>query len=315
MDIYLAPIKDITTSYYRNLYMDIFGALDACYAPFIATTHMRKSNSPLFTELLPKHNKTSIPLIPQLLGNDSEDFSYFAKTIHQLGYQEINWNIGCPSPKIIKKRKGSGILPYPDDIKAFLDRVCQDTSYQLSIKMRLGFNHNEEGQAIIELMNDYPIHNIIIHGRTGKMMYTGDADLDAFASFQNLSKHELIYNGDITSPADYEELRDKFPSLKACMIGRGLLFDPFLPLSIKGIHLKLEDKFIHLKRYHDGILAQYLNDQTDEKYLCSKMKIFWHYTCGLFILSDDLLLGIKRCNTLSDYLLISQKIFDCPLKS
>ena len=315
MKIYLAPIKDLTTAYYRNLFIETFGGIDACYAPFITTTHMRKSDSALFRDILPENNNLSIPLIPQLLGNDSEDFNYFAKNICDLGYKEINWNIGCPAPRIIKKRRGSGLLPYPDDVKDFLDGVCANLTYDLSIKMRLGLNDVEEGQEIIELLNDYPIHSITIHGRTGKMMYSGKSDVDAFASLHHLSQHDLIYNGDIFTPKDYLRIKERFPTLEACMIGRGLLLNPFLPASIKGLHLTAEEKFLKLKAYHDGTLIQHINGVTDEKYLCSKTKEFWFYTSGLFTMDEDLLKEVRRCTTASEYHRISHKLFKCPLKT
>ncbi len=54
-------------------------------------------------------------------------------------------DIGCPFHTVTKKTKGSGILPHPDLIKAFLDEVCKDTTYDLTIKMRLGLHHLDEG--------------------------------------------------------------------------------------------------------------------------------------------------------------------------
>lgn len=52
MNLFLAPIQGLTIAYYRNIHADLFGGIDAYYAPFITTTSMRKTNSSIFKDLL-----------------------------------------------------------------------------------------------------------------------------------------------------------------------------------------------------------------------------------------------------------------------
>ena len=127
----------MTESFYRNLYDEIFGGIDKYYAPFIATTAADKASKKLFKDLFPEINKVSHKVVPQLLSNNGTEFKHFASYIVDLGYREVNWNIGCPYPMITKKKKGAGILPYTDRIKEFLDIACSDSTYKLSVKMRL----------------------------------------------------------------------------------------------------------------------------------------------------------------------------------
>lgn len=301
MNLYLAPLQDMTTAYQRKIYADIFGGIDIYYAPFIAVTHMRKSRSTIFEDVLPANND-GIHLVPQLLGNNADDFKFFAKNIAAMGYEQINWNIGCPFPTVTKKKKGSGLMPYPYMIRDFLDQVCEDSSYRLTVKMRLGLNSAEEGLLITELLNDYPLDAIIIHSRLGIQKYSGQVDLDAFEMMHNISKHKVVYNGDIFSMDDYLRLRARFPELEDVMLGRGALRDPFLPSAIKGQTLSAAEKSKKLKSYHDAIFDYNKNIISDERILLNQMKEFWAYTASSPE-DTDLLQRIRRCDTIAEYFL------------
>lgn len=301
MKLSLAPIQGMTLAHYRNQFSEIFGGIDDYYSPFIATCDMRKADSSLFKDLLPKFNKDSLNLIPQLLGNNASDFRYFASTIVDMGYKEINWNIGCPYPTVTKKKKGSGILPYPDMIRTLLDEVCSDDSYDLTIKMRLGLESHEEGIKIIKLLNDYPLKGVIIHGRTGAQKYSGEVDLDSFEILYSACKHEVTYNGDIFTYDDFKRISERFPLIENFMLGRGALRNPFLPFMIKNNGVPAEDKLIKIKEFHDSIYKHYKSILSGDTHVCDKMKEFWYYTSDLVDPSGKSLKKIKKCRTCESY--------------
>jgi len=300
MKLSLAPIQGMTLAYYRNLYNEIFGGIDTYYSPFIATTGMRKSGPTLFKDILPEVNDPSLEIIPQLLGNNPGDFKYFASRITDLGYNEINWNIGCPYPMVTKKKKGSGILPYPDMIRAILDEACKG-SYDLTVKMRLGLEHLDEGPKIIEVLNDYPLKGVTIHGRTGHQMYTGHVDLDAFETLYKASKHEITYNGDIFTVNDFKRIQERFPDINNFMLARGALRDPFLPAAIKGTFINPEDKILKIKKFHDTVFTHYASVLSGDKHLADKMKEFWTYLEGHIDPTGKFMKKVKKCTTITAY--------------
>jgi tRNA-dihydrouridine synthase len=314
MKLALAPIQGMTIAHYRNLYADIFGSIDKYYAPFIATTNTIKASTSLFRDILPESNSSTINIVPQLLSNNGSDFRSFASTIVNMGYKEINWNIGCPYPMVTKKKKGSGILPYPDMIKEFLDEVCLDKSYNLTVKMRLGLNNLDEGIKAIELLNDYPLKGVIIHGRTGIQKYEGSVDLDSFEVLYLNCKHEITYNGDIFSYADFKNISERFPTINNFMLGRGALRDPFLASTIKGISIPTVEKIVKLRDFHDGIYKHYKNILSGDKHLCDKMKEFWMYMSFHIDPSGKFIKKVKKCRTNKAYLDITNQIFDSMLK-
>lgn len=309
MKLYLAPIQGMTTALQRNIYTQLFDGIDACYAPFIATSHMRKRRSPLFQDILPENNGPC-PLVPQILSNNSDDFIFFSKVIADMGYEEINWNIGCPFPMLTKKRKGSGILPYPEAIDAFLDDVCKNLSYKLTVKMRLGLNNPGEGLKVMEVLNKYPLHAVILHSRTGSQRYNGKVDLDAFEAHRDVCQHKLIYNGDIFTKDDFLRIQKRFPEIDRFMLGRGALRFPFLASEIKGFTYTVEDKVRRFKAYHDAVYDHYTEDIEDLQIRFSKMKEFWVYAAHSVDETGDFLRTIRQCHSRSEYEDACNRMFD-----
>lgn len=310
MKLSLAPIQGMTLAHYRNLYAEIFGSIDEYYSPFIGTTDMRKASKVLFKDILPEVNNKDLKIIPQLLGNNPDDFRYFASRIVDMGYKEINWNIGCPFPMVTNKKKGSGILPYPEMIKKFLDEVCLDDSYDLTIKLRLGLEEIEEGIEVINLLNNYPLKGIAIHGRTGIQKYTGHVNLDAFDEMYKLSKHEVTYNGDIFTLDDYKRIQARFPDIDHFMLGRGGLRNPFLASEIKGITTSADQKYLKIKKFHDAVFDYYSTMLSGDKHVGDKMKEFWTYLSVHVDPSGKFMKKIKKSRTSAAYLDIVNQMFN-----
>ncbi|PKM95059.1 MAG: dihydrouridine synthase [Firmicutes bacterium HGW-Firmicutes-1] len=316
MNLFLAPIQGMTISCYRNAFAKIFGGIDAYYAPFITTTEKKKSSHLLFKDLLPERNDAAIKIVPQLLSNNGADFRLFASALVDMGYNEINWNIGCPFPMVTNKKKGSGILPYSDMLKEFLDIACADSNYTITAKMRLGLHDPEEGIRVIKLLNEYPLSGVIIHARTGVQMYTGNVDLDSFEVLNTACKHEVTYNGDIFTYDDFMRIQLSFPSIKSFMLGRGALRDPFLPSMIKGQIIPPADKISMVKDFHDEIYTHYKNILHGDKHLCDKMNEFWTYMSVHTDKDGKLMKNLRKCHTSADYLdTISHVWSDSPMVS
>ena len=231
----LAPMQGLTELMFRKVYHRCFpGALDYAISPFLSLTHGNLTEAwEKIDDVLPEPNRDSIPVIPQILGKEPVEFIDLANRLFDIGYTEINWNIGCPMRRVTAKHRGSGILPYPDEVDRILGQVIPQLKPRLSVKMRLGLKSPDEIFNLIPILNNYPLLNVTIHPRTGRQQYTGQVDLDTFSRALPLLHHKVIYNGDICTPADYRRISQRFPSIQEFMIGRGILYDPLLPLKIK----------------------------------------------------------------------------------
>jgi len=141
--LYMAPMKGFTDHLFRSAFADHFGGFDLAVAPFITSKQGPRIKSKYVKDVLPENN-TRMPVVPQILSKTAADFIVLANYLYDLGYDTVNWNLGCPYPMVANKQRGSGMLPYTDRILAFLDRVIPEIRGSLSIKVRLGWEENAD---------------------------------------------------------------------------------------------------------------------------------------------------------------------------
>jgi tRNA-dihydrouridine synthase len=307
----LAPFKGLTNKVYRNAFARHFGGFDAMVAPFISDTGEIRVNPSKLHDIIPANNNL-ITTIPQFISTNAREIILLAKALQDHGFNQMNWNMGCPFSRIAEKFRGCGILPYPDMLQSLLDEVFASISIRLSIKTRLGYKRPDELVKILEIFNTFPIKDITIHARTGQQLYRGDVDHTSFAQYLSISNHPVIYNGDIYNINRYRLCRKKFPMLNTWMIGRGALMNPFLPLEIRGIQLPDEEKRDRLSAFHHELIENARRNIPHEKKCLGWMKATWYYLAGVFSNGSDLFSSIRRTNNFIDYHRITEHALTMP---
>lgn len=121
--IYFAPLEGITGFAFRNTHYAAFASVEKYYTPFTAPNYTHHWKTRDREDVDPAHNK-DIPLIPQILTNRADDFLWAAGELVEMGYREINLNLGCPMPTVVKKHRGSGQLEDLDALDLFLEQIC-----------------------------------------------------------------------------------------------------------------------------------------------------------------------------------------------
>ena len=308
--IYLAPIQGITDRIYRNLFPLYFKGVDMAIAPFISSSKKMKPVNNLLREFYPDKN-TGITTIPQIMSSKPEDFTKLANALYDIGYGTVNWNLGCPFPMVVKKGRGAGMLCYPDRIESFLEKTMPALKPKLSIKLRIGLKYPDEVLQLIPIFNQYPLEELIIHPRTGVQMYEGKVDLDMFEQCLNLTKHRVVYNGDIDSFEKFEMLSLRFGSIKRWMIGRGLIGNPFLAEKIKFNTEKPYDEKIRIMRaFHDNLFTEYLKILHGPAHITNKMKEIWTYMAGFFENGEKIRKKINKTHHKDNYIDVVSKVFN-----
>jgi tRNA-dihydrouridine synthase len=172
-------MEGITDSIYRTLHHKHFGGVDRYYMPFFSPTQHRFLTAREAREL-PKADSVTFTAVPQILTKHSEDFIWAASVCRDLGYDEVNLNLGCPSGTVVAKGKGSGMLRDLSALDAFLDEIFASAPLPISVKTRIGMESGEEFPAILEIYNRYPMKELTIHPRVRKVFYKGSVEMDAF---------------------------------------------------------------------------------------------------------------------------------------
>ncbi len=303
---YLAPIRGITDYIFRNSFEKHFGKFDFQIAPFIPTVKAEFINPCILRDIDPCQNDTK-RLIPQIIGNKPLEIRLLAGKMCDLGYSKINLNLGCPHIPVTKKKRGSGLLPHPDLIKSILDQLpFQSCSF--SVKIRLGLECDTESEKIIPLLNDYPLSDVIIHPRTATQMYKGSVNLDAFQRCLSQCKHQVIYNGDIFTSDDFICKKNRFPQINHWMLGRGVLFNPFLLGALRGENS--EHNVSTLKSFHDEIYEKSSQLLSGPSHLLGKMKGLWTYMAFSLADSKHVLKKIQKTSSLKNYNELINRLFE-----
>lgn len=181
MDIYFAPLEGITGYLYRNAFHDFFdGGIGKYFTPFIAVSQNGLTKTREVADIAPAHNQ-GMTVIPQLLGSRAGEMKGYFYRMQELGYGEINLNLGCPYQTVVSKKKGAGLLADTDFLKEFLDEVFRDVPVKLSIKTRIGMEKAQEFAEILKIYNQYPLEELIVHPRVRADFYENHPNLEAFA--------------------------------------------------------------------------------------------------------------------------------------
>lgn len=282
LKLYTAPLEGITGWAFRRIHHELFGGADKYYMPFMAPHQNGNLKNKEKADTDPVKN-AGVPAVPQVLTNEAENFIFTARYVKNLGYNEINLNLGCPSPTVTTKHKGAGFLGYPEELDRFFDTVFSalDGEIAISVKSRIGLDSTEEAAAIYPIYEKYPIAELTIHPRTRRELYKGIPHRDVFEALAGKSRHQIVYNGNIYTKAMINDFENKkraaeglSQNVTAVMCGRGLLRNPALFREYKGgAPLSLEE----LKAFHDRLYGTYTELMSGAAPIIGHMKELWIY--------------------------------------
>lgn len=309
MRIYFAPLEGITGYVFRNAFYHCFdgGSIDKYFIPFINPNQYGHLSSKERQNVLPENNK-GMYAVPQILTNSVEDFVRTARKLEKYGYREINLNLGCPSKTVVTKGRGSGFLAFPEELDRFLDAVFEQTQgMEISVKTRIGKESPQEFPRLLEIYNQYPIKELIVHPRLQSDFYKNTPNLEVFREACAGSRNPLCYNGDIFSPEAYRAFDEKFPETDTIMLGRGLLMNPALARMIRGG--AAPDKKT-LKEYHDRLYEGYQQVLSGDKTILFKMKEFWVFLAPAFTNYEKYAKKIKKAEKCKAYDAAVEALFE-----
>ena len=177
MTVYLAPLEGVTDAVFRRVHRDCFSGVAKYFIPFVSPTQNLAFTARDLSILAPENGFG----VPQLLCKDAALFLWAAQALGDMGYGEVNLNLGCPSGTVTAKGKGSGLLADVPALERLLDGVFARPPLPVSIKTRIGYTRPDEFDRLLDVFARYPIHELIIHPRTRVEFYKGTPHREAFA--------------------------------------------------------------------------------------------------------------------------------------
>lgn len=311
MKLYFAPMEGVTDHIFRGVHHRCFGGVDKYYTPFFSPTNDGRFPPRDRRDFDPEVNR-GMTVVPQLLTKYAEDFLWAARVLAELGFEEVNLNLGCPSGTVTAKGKGSGLLTDLASLERLLDGIFAEAPLPISVKTRLGWSEPEELARLLELFERYPICELTVHCRVKEDLYKKPARPWELALPLEKSSAAVCYNGDLFTPTDVAALQNRFPHLPAAMLGRGAIADPALFRRVKGGAAASREE---LATYTDALFEGYCQGFGSPRAALGRMKEIWFYLSCLFEHTEPHMKKLRKSTDGGEYRSIVSRIFgECPLR-
>ena len=223
--VFLAPMAGVTDTAYRIIAHDMGCPL--CYAEMVSSQGIHFRNERTLTMLESESGER--PLAMQIFASTPEMAAEAAKYVEDLGTADIlDFNMGCPAPKIVKNGEGSALMRDPDRAYAILSAIRKAVKMPFTVKMRKGWDDEHVNVLeIAKIAEAAGVDAIAVHGRTREQFYSGRADWDIIAEVKKTVKVPVIANGDVRTCQDLQKILD-VTGADGVMIGRGAQGNPWI---------------------------------------------------------------------------------------
>ena len=223
--VFLAPMAGVTDTAYRIIAHDMGCPL--CYAEMVSSQGIHFKNERTLSMLAAEPAER--PLAMQIFAATPEMAAEAAAYVEQLGTADIlDFNMGCPAPKIVKNGEGSALMRDPERATAILTAIRKAVKMPLSVKMRIGWD--ESSINVVDLAKRAEaagVDAITVHGRTREQFYRGHADWEKIGEVRRAVSIPVIANGDVRTYDDLDRIRE-VTGCEAVMVGRAAQGNPWI---------------------------------------------------------------------------------------
>lgn len=226
----LAPLAGYTDLPFRSV-VKKFGA-DVTVSEMISSHALVYANEK--TKKMVEKSESENPYSVQIAGSKEEIIEKAVKILNNIeGIDIIDFNCGCPAPKVANHGNGSGLLKDLNQLVRLLKVIKENTNKSYtSVKVRLGFDKKIPFE-IANALNDAPVDFVVVHGRTRQDGYKKEKiDYESIALMKKILKKPLIANGEINSVKKAKEVLNQ-TGANGLMIGRAALSSPWIFWQIK----------------------------------------------------------------------------------
>ena len=304
MILSLAPMEGITGHVFRRVHAECFGALDKYYTPFLPPPRVGKRFGGKAAREIDPANNEGLDVVPQLMTKNADEFVWAAQVLADMGFREVNLNLGCPSGTVVSKGKGSGFLRYPEELEAFLLDVCARSPLPVSVKTRLGLEDDAEYARLLDMYCRVPLAELIVHPRVRADQYRGKPRWRPHGETLARAPFPVAYNGDIFVLKDMDALVAAYPTTRHVMLGRGLLANPALARQVKGGEALAAHE---LHAFHDRLFDAYAAEMGGNAVF--RMKDWCFYAKCAFADADAVHKMVRKTKKVDEYRAAVERVF------
>lgn len=223
-NLILAPMAGVTDLPFRLLCREQGAGMVSMEMVSAKAIYYKNKN----TEALLKIDEREKPVSLQLFGSDPEIIAAMAKQIEGLPFDILDFNMGCPVPKVVNNGEGSALMKNPILVGKIIEATANAIEKPFTVKIRRGFDDAHiNAVEIAHIAQESGAAAIAVHGRTREQYYSGHADWDIIRQVKEAVKIPVLGNGDIKSGEDVERMYRE-TGCDGFLIGRGAQGNPWI---------------------------------------------------------------------------------------
>lgn len=306
----LAPMQDVTTLSFMRL-LTRYGAPDVFVTEFLRVHATSRIDADILECL--ENPPAGTPLFVQLIGEDVPALVRIAREIlSRFDIAGLDFNLGCPVPKVFRKNVGGGLLldlSRVAQILPALRAVCSEFGKKMTVKCRLGFDNSKPFPELLELINAHGVDWLAVHARTVRGLYREPVDYDAIAFAVAKANVPVLANGEIASVEKATQIREK-THCAGFMIGRHAIRNPWIFRQLReaqqGVPVfspRLGDVFEYLRDVEKCVAKP----EDAPARVAARMKKFLNFIGTSVDSEGAFLFAVRRAGTPSEIFSIAEK--------